>query len=146
MRLSTRSRYGLRMLLDIARNGQEGPVPIKDIAQRQNISLKYLEKLVRTLKDAGYIESKRGPRGGHLLSRSEDQIYIGDIVRVLEGSRALTKCAESNKECDPACPSSATCPTRRIWRAASVAMFETLDAMSLGQALQGDGGFSRGNA
>ena len=75
MQLTTRSRYGLRMLLDIALHGEDGPVRIQDIAKRRNISVKYLEQLIRALKKAGFITSKRGPKGGHVLAGADGQVY-----------------------------------------------------------------------
>ena len=130
MRLSTRSRYGMRMILDIALHGNRGPVRIGDIAERQDISMKYLEKLIRLLKDAGFIDSKRGPRGGHIIARPLEDITVGEVVRVLEGQRALTECAESDKAC-AVCSLSVDCLTREIWKEASDAMFDKLDSMTL---------------
>ncbi len=81
MKLTTRSRYGTRMMLDIAMHCQEGPVRIQDIAARQGVSAKYLEKLIRKLKDGGFIKSKRGPRGGHCLAVAPTEISIGAVVQ-----------------------------------------------------------------
>lgn len=127
MKLSTRSRYGTRMLLDIALHSADGPVRIKDISRRQGVSVKYLEKLIRPLKDAKYITSKRGPKGGHLLNRTTDEITIGAIVRLFEDELFLTRCAK-----DPAsCPITADCITRRVWVDAGEAMYERLDSIRL---------------
>jgi len=80
MRLTTKSRYGTRLILDLAIYAKEGPVPLGDVAKRQNISVKYLEQLILKLKKAGFIESQRGPFGGHMLVKSPSEITIGDIV------------------------------------------------------------------
>ena len=94
MRLSTRSRYGTRMMIDLAKHYRDGPVQMKDISERQNVSLKYLEQLVIPLKKADFIRSVRGPKGGHMLSRSPARIRLGDVVRALESQPDLVNCLE----------------------------------------------------
>lgn len=131
MKLTTRSRYGTRMLLDIARNGAEEPVRISDIARRQKVSVKYLEKLIRELRLAGFIRSRRGPRGGHMLNRPVDEIHIGDVVRVLEGDAALVDCAADKTSCERA----PKCATRAVWRAASIAVYQALNAFTVADLL-----------
>ncbi|WP_300157296.1 Rrf2 family transcriptional regulator [Solidesulfovibrio sp.] len=128
MKLTTRSRYGTRMILDMALHGGDGPVRIKDIAERQGVSVKYLEKLVRELKQAGFVRSRRGPRGGHELAMPLETISVGDIVRTLEGELSLVEC-----ESDPGrpCPRLADCLTREVWVEASKAMHQALDAITL---------------
>lgn len=128
MKLTTRSRYGTRMILDMALNDRNGPVRIKDIAARQGVSVKYLEKLVRELKQAGFVRSRRGPRGGHELARPLEEISVGAIVRALEGEFTLVEC---DGEDGLPCPRQADCPTREVWAEASRAMHEKLDAISL---------------
>ena len=132
MQLTTRSRYGLRMLLDIGIHGKEHPVRIQDIAKRREISVKYLEQLIRELKKAGFIVSKRGPKGGHMLAMSPGDIRVGDVVRTLEGRPALTVCVA-----DPdLCPISADCLTREIWTRATESMFRELDSITLSELLE----------
>lgn len=126
MKLSTRSRYGTRMVLDIAMHGDEGPVRISDISERQGISVKYLEKLIRPLKLGGYVQSKRGPKGGHKLTRKPNEITVGEIVRLLEGELLLTECARDKG----VCPISEDCLTRRIWIEASEVMYDRLNAIN----------------
>lgn len=131
MKLSTRSRYGTRMMLDLASHYDEGPVQIGDISSREGISVKYLEQLIIPLKKAGLIESVRGPKGGHMLARPPDKVTIGEIVNTLEGGIALTHCVE-----DPAvCEKSGTCPTRTVWEHASQAIHERLNALTLAQII-----------
>lgn len=127
MKLSTRSRYGTRMLLDIAMNGQDGPVRIKDISKRQGVSVKYLEKLIRPLKKGKFIKSKRGPKGGHMLDVEPRQITVGELVRLFEDELSLTRCV---KEPD-CCPITGDCYTRRVWLEASQAMYDKLDSITL---------------
>ena len=131
MKLTTRSRYGTRMILDLALHGQNGPVRIKDIAARQGVSIKYLEKLVRELKLAGFVSSRRGPRGGHILARPLEEISIGAIVRALEGDLSLVDCDSH----DVSCPRLAECLTRKVWVEAARAMHEKLDAITLADLL-----------
>ncbi len=129
MRLTTKSRYGAQLFLDIALHSGDGPVRIGDISKRQGISVKYLEKLIRMLKEAKYIKSKRGPKGGHIITRPLTEISVGDIVRVLEGDRQLLEFLGENAV-DPAQDS---CLTRRVWHEASRAMFEKLDSISFSE-------------
>jgi len=97
MRLTTKSRYETRLILDIAVYGKDKPVPLSEVSNRQNISLKYLEQLTGKLKKAGMITSHRGPFGGHMLAKSPEDISVGDIVRVLEESTVITACAEKDR-------------------------------------------------
>lgn len=84
MKLITQVRYGIRILLDIAMHQKDGVVQMSDVASRQNISLKYLEQLIRPFKEAGFVESKRGRKGGHRLSRSPEKITLAQIIKVFE--------------------------------------------------------------
>jgi Rrf2 family protein len=129
------------MMLDLAIYAQDGPVPLSDISRRQNISVKYLEKLIRKLKSAGYVKSQRGPFGGHMLAQHPDEITIGDLVRVLEDTSAIADCAESDEPVCGVCNRAGDCLSRWVWVAASRAMFETLDGISLASLVNtpGDG-------
>lgn len=131
MRLTTKSRYGLRLILDLAFNATDGPVSLNDVAIRQQISLKYLEKLIRALKAAGLVKSRRGAHGGHELARSPKKISVGEIVRVLEEKSAITVCSESpDYECE-FCKDPDDCLARLIWIEASKTMFAYLDGVTL---------------
>ena len=132
MKLSTRSRYGTRMLLDMAQHYNQGPVHLGDIAKRQNISLKYLEQIIIPLKKAHYVKSVLGPKGGHLLAKPPDQITVGEIVALLEEGINLVECTENPEVCDRA----QTCPTRLIWREASHAMLDRLQAITLADLVE----------
>lgn len=136
MRLTTKSRYGTRLILDIAVHGKKKPVPLSDVSRRQNISLKYLEQLTRKLKKAEIINSHRGPLGGHMLAKPANDITIGDIVRTLESSTAITDCAEEGKQLCGACNKAGDCLSRWVWVEASKAMFNRLDMITVGSLLK----------
>jgi Rrf2 family iron-sulfur cluster assembly transcriptional regulator len=127
MKLSTRSRYGTRLLLDMAQHYDQGPIQLGDIAKRQDISVKYLEQIIIPLKKANYVLSVRGPKGGHFLAKPPEDITLGEIVALLEEGLSLVECSEHAEVCGR----SATCPTRPIWKEAAQAMFDKLDAITL---------------
>jgi len=134
MRLTTKGRYGMRLVLDIAQHEKYGPVSMAETSLRQDISAKYLERLVGELQRAGIIKSLRGREGGHLLAVTPDKITVGDIVRVLEGESAQLACSHNRLSC----PRSVHCLTRSIWVAADQAMFEKLDSVTV-QDIMDDG-------
>ena len=135
MRLTTKSRYGTRMVLDIALNGKEKPVSITEISKRQKISVKYLEKLIRKLKQSGIIESHRGPFGGHMLAKDPIEITVGDLVRILEDTTAITDCAEIDAKICGECNQAGECISQWVWIEASKAMFERLDGITIASLL-----------
>jgi Rrf2 family protein len=135
MRLTTKSRYGTRLILDLAVYAQNGPVPLGEVSKRQNISLKYLEQLIRKLKKAGFIKSHRGPFGGHMLAKEPEKITIGDIVRTLEETTAITDCAEKKDQLCGVCNRAGDCLSRWVWIEASQAMFERLDEITIDSLL-----------
>ncbi|MCX5888435.1 MAG: Rrf2 family transcriptional regulator [Deltaproteobacteria bacterium] len=134
MKLSTRSRYGTRMLLDLAQHYNQGPVQLGEIAKRQNISLKYLEQIIIPLKKAHYVESRRGPKGGHLLAKPPELITVGEIVALLEEGTNLVECVVHAELCER----SQNCPTRLIWQEAAQAMFDKLKTVTLADLLVTD--------
>ncbi len=127
MKLSTRSRYGTRIILELARNYGQDPVQVSQIAKAQNIPAKYLEQLVRTLKQAGLIESVRGAKGGHLLKRRPETITVGQLVRLFEGQTDLVACVSSPDKCDMA----GDCRVRSVWIEATEAMYAKLDKVTI---------------
>lgn len=133
MKLSTRSRYGTRMMLDLAQHYDDGPVQIGEIAKRQDISVKYLEQLIIPLKKANYITSIRGPKGGHVLAKPPEEISVGELVKVLEGGINLSDCIENPDICDR----SETCLTRSIWETATRAMSQELNSITLSDMAKG---------
>lgn len=134
MKLSTRSRYGTRMLLDMAAHYHEGPVQLGDIAKRQNISVKYLEQIIIPLKRAHYVESVRGPKGGHRLAKPPEQITVGEIVALLENGTGLVECVGRAELCER----SKDCVTRLIWQEATQAMFDKLKVITLADLLKAE--------
>jgi Rrf2 family cysteine metabolism transcriptional repressor len=127
MKLSTRGRYGLRTLLDLALHQDEGLVLLRDIARRQEFSLPYLEHLIAPLIAAGVVGSTRGARGGVSLLKSPAEVKLGEAVQLLEGSIAPVDCVNN-----PAlCRRSAFCVTRDIWVEMNEAMSRVLDSMTL---------------
>jgi len=127
MKLSTRGRYGLRALLDLAVHRGEGLVLLKDVARRQEISLAYLEHLITPLVAAGLVKSTRGTRGGVLLLKPPADIRLSEVVQVLEGPIAPVDCVNN-----PAlCHRSAFCVTRDIWVEMKEAMSQVLDSTTL---------------
>lgn len=132
MKLSARSRYGTRMIQELARDYDKGPVRIGEIAKRQKISAKYLEQLIIPLKRDNFIKSVRGPKGGHMLARPPAEITVGQVVRTLEGGTGLADCIENPGGCERACD----CITRNIWEDASNAMYDSLNAITLSKLLE----------
>lgn len=131
MKLSTRTRYGTRMILDMAQNYGQSAIQLGEIANRQNISLKYLEQIIRPLKEAGYITSFRGAKGGHILAKPPAEITVGEIVAVLEGGDTLIRCDKDPQDCERV----DSCLTRYLWREAAAAMFERLSAITFADLL-----------
>ncbi len=133
MKISTRGRYGTRMMLDLAAHHDQGPTPLREIAKRQDLSVKYLEQLVIPLKAAGYIRSVRGARGGYTLARKPDKISVGQILKVLEGGLSLVDCVEDPRVCER----EKICPTRDIWLRMSERLMEELSSLTLRDVLDG---------
>jgi len=133
MKISTRGRYGTRMMLDLAAHHDQGPTPLREIAKRQDLSVKYLEQLIIPLKAAGYIRSVRGARGGYTLAKKPDKINVGQIIKVLEGGLSLVDCVEDPKICER----EKNCPTRDIWLRMSERLMEELSSLTLRDVLDG---------
>ena len=125
MMVSTKGRYALRFLIDIAEHQAEGYVPLKEIAQRQGISEKYLESIVKTLVKEGVLVGLRGKGGGYRLSRSPDQFGVRQILTIMEGPLAPVVCLEGGKQ--PPCPRMADCRTLPLWRGLEEVIREYLD-------------------
>jgi Rrf2 family iron-sulfur cluster assembly transcriptional regulator len=134
MKLSTRSRYGARILVDLALHKDQGPVQIGEISKRQNISVKYLEQLIRPLKQADLVTSVRGPKGGHLLAKKPEDISLGQVVRLFEGQSDLVECISSPEKC----ARSADCQVRLAWRDATEVLYEKLDSTNISDLMDGN--------
>jgi len=127
MKLSTRGRYGTRVLLDLALHQGEEPILLKDIAQREQISLSYLEHLITPLIAAGIVKSTRGIRGGVSLLKPPREIKLSEVIQLLEGSTAPVECVDNPK----ACSRSNFCVTRDIWSELKRAMNGVLESTTL---------------
>jgi Rrf2 family iron-sulfur cluster assembly transcriptional regulator len=134
MKLSTRSRYGTRLMLDMAQHYHDGPIHLAHVARRQGISVKYLEQIIIPLKKANYIQSVRGPKGGHTLAKPPEEITVGEIVALLEDSASLAVCSDNPTVCER----SSACATRYIWQEAAQAMFDKLQSITLADLLSRD--------
>jgi Rrf2 family protein len=127
MKLSTRGRYGTRAMLDVALHGAEGPVHLKDIAERQQVSKKYLEHLVSRLEAAGLLRGVRGAGGGVSLTRPPSEIKLSEILLTLEGPTALVECVDNPDWCQR----SGSCATREIWMQMGQLMSDFLGSKTL---------------
>lgn len=129
MKLSTKGRYGVKAMFDLAVHYGEGPIALKNIAERQRISDHYLEQLISNLRKAGLVRSVRGAQGGYTLSRKPDMITVGDIIRVLEGELSPADCVSVD---DPTeCTRSGYCVTQLIWKKLRDSINQVVDSISL---------------
>ncbi|MFM9413588.1 RrF2 family transcriptional regulator [Peptococcus simiae] len=129
MKISTKGRYGLRVLIDLAEHSSEDQrETLRAISDRQKITIKYLEQIMVPLLQDGYIKSFRGHSGGYVLSRRPADIRIGDVVRTMEGSLAPVACLESDAD---HCPMAADCPTLALWQGLEAIIEAYLDQISL---------------
>lgn len=128
MKISTKGRYALRLMLDIGLNCEEAPVRIKDVAARQEISVKYLEQIVSVLVKAGYLKSIRGPQGGYRLMKEPKEYTLGMILRLTEGSLAPVECLEGEVN---SCDRSEACVTLRFWKELNQAIENVVDKYTL---------------
>lgn len=129
MRLSTRGHYGLKAMFDLARHYGAGPIPLKSVAERQNISGYYLEQLIAVLRKGGLVKSVRGAHGGYVLARPPGEIRVSDVIRILEGPIAPVECVSEIKaaECDQA----DRCITRTVWEKVRDSITRVMDSISL---------------
>ncbi len=129
MKLSTKGRYGLRAMVDLALNATDHKVTIKSISERQGISENYLERIIALLKKAGYVTSSRGAQGGYRLSRAPLDISVGEILRALEGDLNPVDCTLTND--DKECSQKNLCVTKFVWKRISDSINEAVDSISL---------------
>lgn len=140
MKISTKGRYALRMMLDLAIHGNSGYVALKDIAKRQGISKKYLEQIVPLLNSADFLQTNRGYQGGYMLSKSPDCYTVGDILRTTEGGIAPVACLEQEPN---RCERSGECITLDMWKGLYKVMTDYLDGITLQDLIdrQNESGF-----
>lgn len=132
MKLSTKSRYGVRALFDMAYHAGTLPVQIKDISRRQKISPRYLEQIFQDLKKAGLLKSRRGPQGGYFLARKPEEITTKEIILAAEGDLSLVACVKGHPvDCDSCCEFDNICVTQTLWEEATRRLHEYFDSVSL---------------
>lgn len=128
MKISTKGRYALRMLVDLAEHRGEGYISLKDIAERQEISRKYLEQIIQIFNRTDVLRVGRGSQGGYMLAKSASQYTVGEILRMTEGSLAPVDCVDQSPI---ECPRSGGCPTLPVWRGLAKVVNEYLDGITL---------------
>ncbi|MEA4824557.1 MAG: Rrf2 family transcriptional regulator [Clostridiaceae bacterium] len=128
MKISTKGRYALRMLLDLAEQQNDGYVALKDIAQRQNISKKYLEQIVPVFNRSDYLQTSRGFQGGYRLARAPEKYTVGELLRLTEGGLSPVACLEQHPN---QCERSADCATLPVWQGLDRVITEYLDGITL---------------
>ena len=131
MKLSTKGRYGVRALFDMAYHSGALPTQIKDISRRQDISPRYLEQIFQDLKKAGLLKSKRGPQGGYVLSRKPEEIRVSDIILATEGELFLVSCTKETDDCHGKCDFDGQCVTQSIWSEANRRLNEYFASLTL---------------
>jgi Rrf2 family protein len=134
MKLTTKTRYGVRLLLDLAQHQDKGPIQMSKISIRQNVSVKYLEQIIRLLKQAKFVNSIRGPKGGHMLAKRPKEITLGDITRLFEGQTELVDCISNPEKC----PMSDDCLIRPAWQRATQALYRELDSITIADLLENE--------
>lgn len=128
MKISTKGRYALRLMLDLALHNTGEPISLKDIAKRENISDKYLEQIISVLNKAGYVQSIRGAQGGYILRKKPEEYTVGNILRLTEGSLAPVACLEDE---NAACEKENDCVTVMIWKKMNDAINDVVDNITL---------------
>lgn len=128
MRISTKGRYSLRMLLDLAEHRDQGFIALKDIANRQGISKKYLEQIVTLLNNSDLLRTNRGNQGGYMLAKDPDQCTVGQILRITEGNMAPVACMDDNPN---QCERAGFCKTLSIWKGLKTVVDDYLDGITL---------------
>lgn len=128
MKISTKGRYALRIMLDLATNHNQGPIRVKDIAGRQDISEKYLEQIIAMFNKAEYVRSVRGAQGGYFLAKEPSEYTVGEILRLAEGSIAPVSCVDDDaQECDR----KDRCVSAMLWQRVNDAVNEVVDNTTL---------------
>jgi Rrf2 family protein len=132
MKISTKIRYGTRAMLELACHYGEGPIELREIAKREDISLKYLEQVIVPLRTAGLVKSARGSKGGYSLAKHPSEIYLKDLVETLDGPLNLIECLKDPK----ACQKVPYCVTRDIWQEVSEAIDGVFHSVTLEDMVQ----------
>ncbi|MBI4332057.1 MAG: RrF2 family transcriptional regulator [Chloroflexi bacterium] len=135
MRFSTRSHYGLRVMVDLAAKHGQGPLPLTDIARAESLSLGYLEHLMAQLRAAGLVEGTKGVRGGYRLMASPASVTVGSVLRALEGPVAPIDCVSETGGEKP-CSRERSCPSQAVWRRVRDSLVQVLDSMTLADIIK----------
>ena len=138
LQISTKGRYGLRAVVELAKYVQDGPMPINSISERQDISERYLEQLMAKLKKANLVKSVRGANGGYILGKESKDISVGDVLRALEGTLESADC-KGFVEKNP-CESADECMVKFVWKKINDSINETVDQITIEQLLTQDYG------
>ncbi len=133
MKISTKGRYALRVMLDLAQNHSGEFIPLRDVAERQGITVKYLEQIINTLNKARFLKSSRGNGGGYKLTHDPAQYRVGDILRSVEGGMAVVACLEDTPN---ACPRSGECVTLPFWRGLNRVVEEYVNSVTLADLMR----------
>lgn len=133
MKISTKGRYALRFMIDLAKNGKDRYISLKDVSIRQDVSLKYLEQIASTLGKAGLIQSIRGSQGGYRLTRQPHEYTIGDILRPIEGNFACVSCLENSPN---TCAHYEICPTVHFWEGLYKVITDYIDSVTLNDLVE----------
>jgi Rrf2 family protein len=142
MKMSTKTRYGTRLMVELARNYGKGFIQLGEIAKEQDISIKYLEQIMIPLRKARYVEGVRGAKGGYKLARPPEEVTVGEIMALMEDGKSIVGCSENPSICER----SGACVTRDLWKETAEVMYEHLNAVTLADLLKrgkkgtGDGG------
>lgn len=131
MRLTTKGRYAVTAMLDLALHSTKGPVPLADVSQRQGISLSYLEQLFARLRKQGLVDSARGPGGGYRLSRAPGEIAVADVITAIDEKVDATRCGGLSN-----CQDDQQCLTHELWSDLSQQIYEFLSGISLGHLVE----------
>jgi Rrf2 family cysteine metabolism transcriptional repressor len=138
VKLSTKGRYGVSAMYDLAVHHGQGPISLKSVALRQGISEHYLEQLMGTLRKAGYVKSVRGAQGGYTLTKQPAEITVGDIIRIMEGPTAPVDCLLADAENNKYCMRAGHCVTRGVWAKVRDSIDAVLDSITLADLAQED--------
>lgn len=144
MKLSTKGRYGVKAMFDLALHANGNPIPLRMVAQRQDISESYLEQLISGLRKAGLVKSIRGAQGGYMLATSPDKITVGQIIRVLEGSMAPADCVVEDDFDN--CEKAEGCVIRIVWERIRDSINEVVDSITLQDMLENYNKIHKGNS
>lgn len=136
MKLSTKGRYGLRAFIDLAVCGENRPISLNSIAERQEISVSYLEQLMAKLKKAGLVKSVRGVNGGYTVAKPVDEISVGDVLRALEGELIPVECAGIDESQGAHCNGSSQCVSKIVWKRINDSINNTVDSIYIGELVK----------